>query len=91
MSSNMSDRSNIENRHNLERFSPLMYQLKKSTSSSGITHSMKCDVIGQEPGAYAYPSGDKRSSPNNFVEDTEERGVIKEFVNGAHFKTRKLL
>ena len=92
MSSDLSNRSDEENQRNLERFSPLMYQLKKSTGASGQTHSMKCDIIGQEPGYYAYPSGDKRSSPND-AEDTEAApsDIPSSIENGTCFKPKKLL
>jgi len=71
MSSKLSDRSEEENQRNLERFTPLMYQLKKSGNSESPTHSMRCDVIGQEPGSYPYPSGDGRVSANDTGQSQE--------------------
>jgi hypothetical protein len=68
MASNLEDRSTEENQRNIERFTPLMYQLKRSGPSVSQNHSQKQDIIGQEPGAYPYPSGDGRISSNNLGE-----------------------
>lgn len=89
MSSNLSDRSDEENQRNLERFTPLIYQLKKSGDSSSPTHSMKCDVIGQEPGVYPYPSGEGRISGNG-LDDNFEESVEVEIPNQC-FKPKRLL
>jgi len=89
MSSKISDRSDEENQRNLERFSPLLYQLKKTGESTSPTHSQKCDIIGQEVGAYPYPSNDKRQSPNSVKE--EENTTIVPLDNGSCFKPKKLL
>jgi hypothetical protein len=89
MSSKLSDRSDEENQRNLERFSPLLYQLKQSGDSNGQTHSKKCDIIGQVPGSYPYPSGDQRQSPNNVEEEEVEENEV--HPNGACFKPKKLL
>jgi len=89
MSSNLSDRSEEENQRNLERFTPLLYSLKKSTDNSGQTHSMKCDIIGQEPGMYPYPNDDKRISGNGFDYEPEEIEI--DITPDVCFKPRKLL
>ena len=68
--SNLSDRSDEENKRNLSRFTPLMYQMKGSTGASGQTRSKNRDIIGQEPGCYPYPSGDKRESPSVTEDET---------------------
>ena len=89
MSSNLSDRSDRENQKNLERFSPLLYQLKKSGDSSSMIHSMKCDIIGQEPGAYPYPSNTTRTSPNSITEESEE--ITIDISGPVCFKPKRLL
>jgi hypothetical protein len=87
----MSHSSENEQR-NLERFTPLMYQLKKSGESNSPTHAMKCDVVGQEPGCYPYPKADQRVSPNeneNGTEEEEDLGPT--FPHNGCFKPKKLL
>ena len=92
MSNKLEDRSDEENQRNLERFSPLMYQLKKSGESASSNHSMRCDIVGQEVGAYPYPSGDKRESPNE-IEIEEQDPLIppSKPPTGACFKPTNLL
>ena len=65
MSSSLEERSDKENQRNLERFTPLFYQLKKSGESSSGNHSMKCQIIGQEVGAYPFPKGARQSRNDN--------------------------
>ena len=77
MSSKFSDRSEEENQRNLERFNPLMYQMKGSTDAASPTRSSTCDIVGQEPGCYAYPSGDQRITSNDQGLLEEENVEIK--------------
>lgn len=89
MSSTLSERSDSENQRNLERFTPLLYQMGGSTDSEGITRSASFEIVGQEPGAYAYPSNEKRISGNGFNTETEE--IIINLNNGLCFKPIRLL
>jgi len=89
MSSTLSGRSDEENQRNLERFSPLLYQLKKSGNSNSNNHAMRSEVVGQEPGAYPYPSGDQRSSPNST--ESESEAIIMKLRNGKLFQNQKFL
>jgi hypothetical protein len=94
MGSTLSGRSDEENQKNLERFSPLLYQLKKSGESTSPTHSMKCDIVGQEPGCYPYPSGDQRQSPNSVkTEEQDDSVTLPEDIceRPVNFKPKKLL
>ena len=88
MGSALSDRSEEEKRRNLERFTPLLYQLTKSGESTSMVHSMKCDIIGQEPGAYPYPVENRISS--NETSSGEEETVEIE-IPPPCFKAKKLL
>ena len=76
MGSSLSSRSEEERQRIKERFTPLMYQLKKSGESSSGNHTMKCDIIGQEVGAYPYPKED-RGTGNDFPEEEEETPIRK--------------
>jgi hypothetical protein len=89
MASDLEGREDSENQRNLERFSPLMYQLKKSGNSNSNNHSQRNEIVGQEPGAYAYPSGDKRSSPNSTASESED--IIMRLRSGKLFSNQRLL
>jgi hypothetical protein len=88
MSSTLSGRSDKENQRNLERFSPLLYQLKKSGGGDGQTHSQQNEVVGQQPGCYPYPRGDQRESPKDEIVDEQITIAIK---TGKCFEPKKLL
>jgi hypothetical protein len=88
MGSTLEERSESENQINLSRFSPFQFQLKKSSGASGQNHSQQCEILGQEPGAYPYPKGDRRVTQNNKPVDTTIHTSIEA---GACFKPSKLL
>jgi len=75
MGSTLSERSAEENLKNLERFTPLLYQNKKSGNAISTTHSMYCEIVGQEPGEYPYPI-ENRISSNETSSGEEEEIVI---------------
>ena len=89
MSSNLSDRSEKENAHNLKRFTPLRYQLKGSSGGDGITHSSQNELVNQTPGCYPYPVGDQETTTNDIEE--EVKPVLPYYHNGACFHPKKLL
>jgi hypothetical protein len=89
MANTLSERSDEENQRNLERFSPLMYQLKQGGTSNSNNHPRMNELIGQEPGAYPYPSGDQRVFPNATLSENEE--IIMKLRNGKLFKNQKFL
>jgi len=79
MNSSLHGRTEKDNQRNLERFTPLLYQLKKSGESISGNHSMKCDIIGQEVGAYPYPKED-RESGNGLNDNTIKEEKLPPFL-----------